>query len=110
VGQFTQDHKKVLNASEQTELVKAFKNYDKNHDGTMDAKEFRNIMIDLGYRKTTDEDVQKMLTSHDKNSDGVISWSEFLIMMIGFKGDQSGKFGTITGDKAVVETAGGGKH
>ena len=66
----------------------------------MDAKEFRSIMIDLGYRKTTDEDVQKMLSSHDKNSDGVISWTEFLIMMIAFKGDSSGKFGTIMGDKA----------
>lgn len=53
----------------------------------MDAKEFKNIMIDLGYRKTTDEDAMKMLTSHDKNQDGVISWTEFVAMMIGMKGD-----------------------
>jgi len=59
---FTQEHKKSLNAQEQTELIKAFKNYDKNGDGTMDCKEFKNIMIDLGHRKTTEEDAQKMLT------------------------------------------------
>lgn len=68
-------------------MVKAFKNYDKNNDGTMDASEFKNIMIDLGYRKTTDADVQKMLSDHDKNQDGVISWTEFVEMMIGMKGD-----------------------
>jgi Ca2+-binding EF-hand superfamily protein len=58
---FTQDHKKNLSAQEQTELTKAFKNYDKNGDGTMDCGEFKNIMIDLGHRKTTDEDAQNML-------------------------------------------------
>jgi len=84
---YTNEHKKALSAQEQTELIKAFKGYDKNSDGTMDAKEFKNIMIDLGYRKTTDEDAMKMLTSHDKNQDGVISWTEFVAMMIGMKGD-----------------------
>ena len=53
---FTQEHKKSLSAQEQTELTKAFQNYDKNGDGTMDCTEFKNIMIDLGHRKTTDAD------------------------------------------------------
>lgn len=107
---FTQENKKFLSVQEQTELKKAFKNYDKNGDGTMDCSEFRNIMIDLGHRKTTDDDVQKMLSQHDKNSDGVISWTEFVDMMISFKGDQSGKFGKIMDGIASIETKGGGKH
>ena len=85
---FSQEHKKGLSAQEQTELTKAFKNYDKNGDGTMDAGEFKNIMVDLGHRKTTDEDAMNMLKKHDKNSDGVISWTEFVLMMIEFKGDK----------------------
>lgn len=107
---FTQEHKKNLSAQEQTELTKAFKNYDKNGDGTMDCKEFKNIMIDLGHRKTTDADAQAMLTKHDKNSDGVISWTEFVLMMIAFKGDQGDKFGKIMDGVASIETKGGGKH
>ena len=51
-----------------------------------------------------------MLAKHDKNNDGVISWTEFLIMMIAMKGDQGDKFGKMVGDKASLETAGGGKH
>lgn len=54
---YTNEHKKALSAQEQTELIKAFKSYDKDGNGTMDAKEFKNIMIDLGHRKTTDDDV-----------------------------------------------------
>ena len=107
---FTQEHKKSLNAQEQTELIKAFKNYDKNGDGTMDCKEFKNIMIDLGHRKTTEEDAQKVLTQHDKDNDGVISWTEFILMMIAFKGDKGDKFGQIMDGVASIETKGGGKH
>jgi len=33
---FTMDQKKNLGPQEQTELVKVFKNYDKNKDGVMD--------------------------------------------------------------------------
>ena len=50
---FSQEHKKHLNASEQQELIKTFKNYDKDGDGKMNAEEYRNILIDLGNRKTT---------------------------------------------------------
>lgn len=31
----------------------------------MDESEFKNIMVDLGYRKITEEDVKKMLGEQD---------------------------------------------
>jgi Ca2+-binding EF-hand superfamily protein len=65
--EFTFDQKKVLNPQEMTALVKAFRNYDVNNDAVMDEKEFKNIMIDLGYRKITDEKVAEMLNREDKN-------------------------------------------
>jgi len=40
----------------------------------MDQNEFKNIMIDLGYRKITDDKCKEMLAEQDQNSDGVISW------------------------------------
>ena len=62
---FSRDQTKGLTAPEQTELIKTFKNYDKNADGTLNLEEFKNIMIDLGHRKTTDEDAAKMLQEYD---------------------------------------------
>lgn len=108
---FSRDQTKGLSAPEQTELIKTFKNYDKNSDGTLNLEEFKNIMIDLGHRKTTDEDAAKMLQEYDKEQNGVLSWNEFVDMMIAFKGDKnSNKFGTLTGDKNIMENAEGGKH
>lgn len=62
----------------------------------MDEKEFKNIMIDLGERSTTDESAAIMLKENDKNSDGVIAWNEFLDMMIKAKGSNPDAFGAIT--------------
>jgi len=56
------DQKKNLGPEEQSQLIKAFNNYDLNKDGTMDEKEFKNILIDLGHRKILDEQVKTMLT------------------------------------------------
>ena len=54
---FTFEQKKNLGPEEQTAMIRAFKNYDLNKDGTMDEKEFKNILIDLGQRKITDAEV-----------------------------------------------------
>ena len=114
VREFTFDQKKVLGPQEQTALIKSFKNYDKNGDNTMDQSEFKNIMIDLGYRKITDDKVAEMLAAQDQNNDGVISWKEFVDMMVSMKGTDDGKFGTIIegkdGAKAQITGEHGGTH
>mmetsp|Transcript_7936 Transcript_7936/g.13319 ORF Transcript_7936/g.13319 Transcript_7936/m.13319 type:complete len:200 (+) Transcript_7936:17-616(+) len=114
VLEFTFEQKKTLGPQEQTALLKSFKNYDLNGDGTMDQKEFKNILIDLGYRKITDEKVKEMLADQDKNGDGVISWEEFVDMMVKMKGSDDGKFGTIVEGKggAMAQIVGehGGTH
>jgi Ca2+-binding EF-hand superfamily protein len=79
--ELTFEQKKNLGPEEQTALIKAFKHYDLNGDGVMDESEFKNIMIDLGYRKITDEEVKKILDEHDVNRDGVLEWTEFVDMM-----------------------------
>lgn len=103
-----------MNPEDQAGLIKAFRNYDHNKDGVMDEKEFKSIMIDMGHRKITDEEVEKMLSSHDKNRDGVISWTEFVDMMGAMKGGDAAKFGTIVEGKrgAVAQVTGahGGTH
>ena len=65
----------------------------------MDQSEFKNIMIDIGYRKITDEKCAEMLAAQDQNNDGVLSWGEFVDMMVAMKGQDDGKFGTIVEGK-----------
>lgn len=59
---FSLEQKKTLTPSDQTTFLKAFKAYDLNGDGTIDEKEFKNIMINMGFRKITDEECKKMLS------------------------------------------------
>ena len=92
-------------------MIKAFNNYDKNKDGVMDQSEFKNIMVDIGHRKITDEDVAKMLAAYDQDKDGVISWAEFVDMMGKMKGEDEEKFGKVNEKgMAAVEGEHGGKH
>lgn len=58
---FTNEQKKTLTPSDQTTYLKAFKAYDVNGDGTIDEKEFKNVMINIGNRKITDEECKNML-------------------------------------------------
>ena len=60
------------------ELTHAFKIYDADKNGTMDAKEFKQVLKDLGKRDVTDEQVTGLLAEVDKNGDSVINWNEFL--------------------------------
>lgn len=103
-----------MSPQDQTAFIKAFKVYDLNGDGTIDEKEFKNIMINLGYRKITDEECQKMLSEQDTNRDGVIQWVEFVAMMTKMKGANDGRFGKIIEGKdgAVAQITGahGGTH
>lgn len=100
----TAEQRKVLSPQEISGFIRAFNNYDLNKDGTMDEKEFKNIMIDLGERKTTDESAAAMLAANDSNRDGRIQWNEFLDMMIRVKGTNPEAFGVIhtAADGSVV--------
>ncbi len=60
------------------ELQHAFKCYDTDKNGTMDMKEFKQVLKDLGKRDVGEEQVSKMMAEHDQNKDSVLSWNEFL--------------------------------
>lgn len=63
---------------ESIELQHAFKCYDTDKNGTMDMKEFRQVLKDLGKRDVNEDQVTKMMAEHDQNKDSVLSWKEFL--------------------------------
>ena len=62
----------------------AFKMYDTNKNGYMSEMEFKNVLIDLGRRDVTDEQVKEMLNEADENKDGVLQWTEFIEVYILF--------------------------
>jgi Ca2+-binding EF-hand superfamily protein len=90
--------KKHFTPQEITELQHAFKCYDTDKNGTMDMKEFKQVLKDLGKRDVTEEQVNKMMDQHDQNKDSVLSWQEFLEMFKELKlqnGEQFAKVMTI---------------
>lgn len=64
--------KKNFTPQEVTEMIKSFKIYDANKDGTISASEFKTVLVDMGHREVTQEQVQEMLSKVDLNKDGVI--------------------------------------
>lgn len=111
--EFTFEHKKSLGPEEQSSIIKAFRNYDVNKDGRMDQGEFKQIMIDLGYRKITDDKCKQMLDEQDQDHDGFLSWKEFVDMMIKMKGSDDGKFGAIitsADGREIAQVQGDGAH
>lgn len=108
-------YRKYFNTEQVTEMINAFKSYDVNSDGTIDAREFKAALSGMGHSDVTDEQVAEMLKRVDKNADGVIEWIEFLDMMQLIKKSGQANFGAALTTKsgqaaATVESATGGHH
>ena len=82
-------YRKIFSPEECSELVNAFKAYDMNKDGTMDAGEFKQVLKDLGHSEVKPEQVEEVLKKVDKNNDSKIDWFEYLEMFSSIKGGNS---------------------
>ena len=107
-------YRKYFSPEQVTELINAFKGFDTDSSGSIDAGELKNAIMSMGHSEVTDEQIQNMLQRVDKNMDGTVDWIEFLDMMQGIK--QSGQnFGQAMMNKAgasgqQLQTASGGHH
>lgn len=63
------------------EMKSAFKIFDKDGSGKIDAKELRHAMKSLG-ETMTDEEVDEMIKAADQDSDGKVDYSEFVKIMM----------------------------
>ena len=61
-----------------SKLDKNLGNLRDDKNGTMNAKEFKQVLVSLGKRDINEEQAKKMLSDHDLSHDGVIQWNEFL--------------------------------
>lgn len=62
---------KVKKADSDAELREAFKVFDRDNSGTIDADELRHIMKSIG-EDLTDEQIDDMVREADKDGDGLI--------------------------------------
>ncbi|GFR83231.1 calmodulin [Elysia marginata] len=62
------------------EITDAFKIFDKNGDGYINAAELRHVMTNLG-EKLSDKEVEDMIKEADMDGDGRINYQEFIRMM-----------------------------
>ncbi|XVF39417.1 hypothetical protein PTKIN_Ptkin01aG0033000 [Pterospermum kingtungense] len=60
-------------------LVEAFRAFDADNDGKINAAELGGILCSLGYN-ASDQDVRAMMQQGDTNNDGLLSMEEFLDM------------------------------
>lgn len=65
---------------EEDEMRQAFRIFDIDDNGYIDARELKMTMCNLG-EDLSDKDVKKMMKLADKNGDGKIDYEEFIQMM-----------------------------
>ncbi|KAK2154774.1 hypothetical protein LSH36_258g05110 [Paralvinella palmiformis] len=62
------------------ELEQAFRMFDRDHDGFIDARELRHLLTNLG-EKLTDQEVDEMIREVDVDGDGKVDYGEFVAML-----------------------------
>ena len=63
------------------DYILIFKKFDEDKSGNMGKTELKNLLIALGNREVTDDDVSTILDQIDTSDDNLISFSEFLVFI-----------------------------
>lgn len=73
--------KKTTHVNSESELIEAFKVFDKDRNEFITSQELRHVMTNLG-EKITEEEADIMIKEADLDGDGKINYEEFVKMMI----------------------------
>jgi len=96
------------------EFYEAFKNYDLDGNGSIDAKELKTILKGLGQENITDLEIKKQIAEVDTDKSGTIEWPEFLRVIHQLTKGKTSAFGQhVTKTSKNVQkivTASGGAH
>lgn len=71
----------IKDTDPETELMEAFKIFDKENTGNISNAELRKIMTTYG-EVLNDEEVEEMIREADTDGDGMIDYTEFISMVI----------------------------
>ena len=73
----------------------AFKSFDKDKSGQIDASEFKQVCKSMGHSDVSDAQIAELFKKIDKNKDSKIDWEEFLKLMVTVVKMQSATFGAV---------------
>mmetsp|Transcript_24217 Transcript_24217/g.48164 ORF Transcript_24217/g.48164 Transcript_24217/m.48164 type:complete len:160 (-) Transcript_24217:76-555(-) len=73
--------RKIRGVDVEKEIASAFRSFDQDGSGTIDAPELEKILRDID-EKLTPEDIQNMMAEADVDGDGQINYTEFANMLI----------------------------
>lgn len=68
---------KLSKEAEEERLVQSFKMFDRNNNGSIEIKELKWVLKNIG-DKMTDKEIEDMFREADKNKDGKIQYKEFI--------------------------------
>eukprot|EP00746_Dinoflagellata_sp_MGD_P007061 gnl/MRDRNA2_/MRDRNA2_113949_c0_seq1.p1 gnl/MRDRNA2_/MRDRNA2_113949_c0~~gnl/MRDRNA2_/MRDRNA2_113949_c0_seq1.p1 ORF type:complete len:258 (+),score=51.66 gnl/MRDRNA2_/MRDRNA2_113949_c0_seq1:51-824(+) len=91
VAQMKEHEKKEALYSQREEFVQAFKIFDRDGNGYVDAQELRYMMQNHGTMRLTDDEVNEMMSDADVNGDGKLNFEEFIHLMMAPIGDSPEK-------------------
>lgn len=71
----------VNKADPEADLLKAFKNFDRDNNGTVSASELKHVMLNLGDRLTEDE-VNELIAIGDPSGTGSVAYKTFVAKLL----------------------------
>ena len=74
---FMQKQTQIIEESDEDQVLKAFKSFDKDHDGKITMYEFRYILSQLG-DMFTDEECDTLFKECDLDNDGILVYQDFI--------------------------------
>ena len=86
---------KILERDPLQEILKAFKLFDKDHNGSISLKDLKAATIELG-ENLTDDELREMIREADRDLDGEVGEHEFVEVM-----KKSGLFGAFEDKKWI---------
>jgi Ca2+-binding EF-hand superfamily protein len=92
-------------ASEETVLLKAFKYFDLNNNGTVEPDEFAKAVEKIGIMIPTKQDLDSLYNIYDKDQSGVLEYREFASEIFGrdVGGATPGKGGKSSGEDLLAK-------
>jgi len=104
-------YRKYMTPEEQSQIMRSFKNFDLNKNGSICRSEFNALLKDMGRTDVPEEKINEWFNKFDANNDGVIEWIEFVQMAveIGESRREFGRQSSKNEEHIVMEGAGGSK-
>ena len=67
-----------INETEEDEVLRAFKSFDKDNDGKITNYEFRYILTRIGNNRLTEDEVDELFKECDLTNDGTLVYQDFI--------------------------------